>query len=264
MPDLNAVVVSYRTPQDLDDFLQSWGRVSDEVDATLTVSLVAPLGPDHAVVASALSSYLDPSKVVIKVWDDNVGYNIACNDAASKGDAPYLALFNADVVLEPGVLSACVLGLEDNPDWAVVGPRQVNKSNLLVCAGTVGPATNPHLRGWLNYDRGQYSDMRDDVVHVAGSVMFWRRQMWDELTLCPEFQEAAPGACGAMLPTNHYWGESYAMLHARRHGRRVAYLGTVRCIHKWHTASTTGKAPHITEDQQFFRRACDIHGIEHD
>lgn len=261
--DLAAAVVNYRTSGDVEDFLRSWTAVSGEVDAHLTIVNVCPLEEDEAVVSQAWQ-YLDHARTSIVAWRSNCGYNVACNRALARGASPYLACFNADVVLRPGVLRGCVDAIEEHSAWAVVGPRQVDDSNRITCAGTLGTPEHPEMRGWMQYDQGQFSDVRDDCVHVSGSAMFWRRSVWEELTECPQFQAAAPGATGALLPAQHFYGETWAMYHARAHGHRVGYLGTVVATHRWHRASPVGRAPNVAEDQAFFRRACQLHEMGHD
>lgn len=270
---LRAVVVNYRTAGDLAEFLQSWAECAGEVEATLIIANVCPLQADDEAAEVGLRAIelairrtrrMSRPSTFIWDYDTNVGYNLAVNEALERGSSPYLAAFNADVVLKPGVLKGCVDALAEHPDWAVVGPRQVDEQNRITCAGTFGTPEAPHMRGWMQNDAGQFSDTRDDCVHVSGSAMFWRRSVWDELTACPLFQEADPGAVGALLGALHFWGESFAMLHARAHGYSVAFDGRVTAIHKWHRSSPVGQAPHVAEDQAFFRKACDIHAIAHD
>lgn len=260
---LEVIVVSYRTPDDLFAFLASLDAIQDEIEFSLTVVNVDPTDDDKDVAARAnLDRYIE--------FPTNVGYATAVNEAASMSESPYLGIFNADVELWPGVLARCVEALEQNPTWGVVGPRQVDESNLITCAGTFGTLAEPKMRGWHEFDQGQYNDVRDDAVHVSGSAMFWRREAWDELTECPIFQSVAPGAKGALLPTKHLFEETAALYHCTMHGPqsgwRVAYLGTACCIHRWHRASPVGGFADqlYPESQAYFREFCDAHALPHD
>lgn len=266
MAELDVIVVSYRTPDDLRAFLKSVRPAMAEVGGcTLTVVNVCPTREDELTAVEEVP----PSKHLVSLvsWPENVGFNRAVNSAAAAlaPGAPYLAVFNADVMLRPGVFYESVKALKKNPDWAVVGPRQVNESNQITSAGTFGTIAEPRMRGWHEIDQGQFNDVRDDAVHVSGAAMFWRRSIWDELTRCPLFQDAVPGAVGAMLPTHHYHGETYAMAHAIAHGRRVVFDGSLPTIvHKWHTSSPVGGAVEMNMpvEKEEFERACRIHGID--
>lgn len=260
MAELQIIVINYQTPGDLKAFLDSFEAVRAEVDCTLTVVNVCPGPEDHEVVRRGYEN-----GVICDdgwTWLKNVGYNKAANHAASSGSGLYLAIFNADVELRPGVLAGCVAALEENPARAVVGPRQVDESNRITSAGTFGTIENPVMRGWHEYDNGQYADTRDDAVHVSGSAMFWRRSVWNELTACPQFQSAAPGALGALLSTcHHYYGETWAMAHALLHDYLVCFYGPAAAIHKWHRSSPVGGEVELRmpQEKEEFERALKAH-----
>lgn len=260
MADLDVVCVSYQTPTELDDFLASFREVADEVDCTLTVVNVCPTREDELVGVQGTEGL---KQTTLVSWTENIGFNHACNRAATAGNAPYLALFNADTELRAGVLANCVKALQSNPFWAVVGPRQVNEHNRITSAGTFGMIDDPRMRGWNEYDNGQFSDVRDDAVHVSGSAMFWRRSIWDELTWCPVFQEAVPGAVGALLHSHHYFGETWAMAHAISHSYNVVFWGPVAMVHKWHRSSPVGGPAELgmPGEKEEFERVCQAHGI---
>ncbi len=270
MAELDAIVCNFKTPGDLRSFLKSFRPARNEVGCTLTIVNVQPDPEDGLVSVEELWPGAQTEASIVS-WSDNLGFNRACNAAAATSrevPAPYLALFNADVILRPGALAHCVQALKDHPDWAVVGPRQVNESNQITSAGTFGTVTKPEMRGWHEIDRGQFNDVRDDAVHVSGAAMFWRRSIWDELTACPQFQEAAPGATGALLSTcHHFYGETFAMAHALSHGFKVVFDGSAPTIvHKWHRASRVGGEVELRmpEEKAEFERACRIHGINVD
>ena len=56
----------------------------------------------------------------------NLGFAIACNQAASLASGRYLLLLNTDVILNPGVISCLEQVLDANPDKAIVGPKLLN------------------------------------------------------------------------------------------------------------------------------------------
>lgn len=255
---LSAVVVNYRTSHDLEEFLQSWVKFAP-VDSDLTIVNVQPRSDDIEVADRYVGGSID-----YDFWRENVGYGVACNAAGSRKEGAVLAFFNADVVLTEGSLQACTEALLGNPEWAVLGPRQVSHEKKLTHAGIVGPTSQPKHRGWQQRDRGQYADVLDDVPTVSGAAYFIKRQVWDELCMCTVFQQIAPEATGAFLPTKHYWNETWTSYHVIAHGQyKVVYFGPVTIVHKWHRASPMGGwgEQNVGHDRAMFREACKVHGI---
>lgn len=257
---LDLVVCNYRTPADLEVFLASLADHPCFWPTSVTVANVAPCPADLDVVTRAASRLPELRHVT---FESNVGYARACNRAAHGGDGDVVAFFNADVVLRPDALTQCYEALRDHPRWGVLGPRQVNGQNRLVGCGIFGPPTQPAQRAWMQRDHGQCSAIREDALTVSGSAYFLRREVWEELTSCPLYQDAAPGAQGAFLPTRHYYEETFCSYHARAHGYRVVFFGPVVITHHWHRASPPGGEADrgMGRARELYRRACDIHGI---
>lgn len=271
MQGLDAVVVNYRTPEDLRRFVDSWLEHQPEIPARLRIINVAPLEADSAVACE----YIDPGYVEVIEYFDNIGYGRACNLGAQRHHGngfDVIALFNADVELTPEAVQTCYSALTSNESWGVLGPRQVDDHRRLVHGGIIGPGTAPLHRGWREADRGQYSDVLDDVPTVSGSAYFIKRSVWVELKCCSVFQlatlgDTSPGArSGAFLATPHYYEETWCSYHARAHGYRCVYFGQVTITHGWHKASPVGgwAEQQFAASQAMFRRACDLHGIDHD
>lgn len=269
MKGLDAVVVNYRTPDDLRRFVESWlSHQPEDISARLRIVNVAPMPADSEVA----SRYIDPGFVDVVEYFDNIGYGRACNLGAQRdhGDGfDVIALFNADVELTPKAVQACYSALMSDDSWGVLGPRQVNDQKRLVHAGIIGTGAAPRHRGWLQVDYGQYSDVLDDVPTVSGSAYFIKRSVWVQLKCCSRFQlatlgDTSPGArSGAFLATPHYYEETWCSYHARAHGWKCVYYGEVTITHFFHRASPTGG----WADQQMyrsraqFREACELHGI---
>lgn len=257
---IDLVVVNYHTPEDLDRFLASLEANPPIGDATLTIVEVDSEDYTHEFT-----------------WDHgrrsgqtigtatNVGYGIACNLAATHGSLPHVAFFNADVEVTAGAIDACVQALYEHPECAALGPRQVDSARRIRHAGIFGVPTAPRHRGWNEIDVGQYLDVLPAVT-VSGSAYFVRRHVWDELTNCARFREVAPEALGAFLPTPHYYEETWFSYHARAHGYEVLYFGQATVIHQWHRASPVGgwAEQQMPVSREYFRAACDHHGIPHD
>jgi hypothetical protein len=175
----------------------------------LTIYNVAPTEAD-AVVAKAAQEQDGTIRVISS--EENTGYARACNFAASFGcDHDVLGLFNADIILTPDSVDECVTALLSQPDWAVLGPRQVDSKGRITHAGIVGTQAAPRHRGWHRADRGQFTDVLDDVPTVSGAAYFIKRHVWDELTSCPIYRRSAPEALGAFLPTKHFHEETFCL-----------------------------------------------------
>lgn len=255
---IDIVVVNYKTPADLRQFLESLAANRPTVPATLTVVDV-----EAAAYEGGLTGPGIPARWLVTA--DNIGYARACNMGASAGEHDVIALFNADVEVTAGSIDRCHDALLAEDDWAVLGPRQVDRAGRLRHAGIFGTLAHPSHRGWAEPDVGQYVDVREAVT-VSGSAYFCKRAVWGQLTSCPLYQDMAPGAQGAFLPTAHYYEETFCSYHAQSHGHIVVYLGSVTMTHKWHRASPlNGWADQqVAASRAYFRAACDHHGIEHD
>lgn len=255
---IDIVVVNYHTPNDLELFLDSLNRHPPKCPATLTVIdvEVEPLVQEFAWAGGAGAA--------IGVAN-NIGYARACNYGASRGTHDIIALFNADVAVTAGAIDACHDELANNDNWGVLGPRQIDHNRRIRHAGIFGTHTNPSHRGWHEPDRGQHADVRSAVT-VSGSAYFVKRRVWNELTRCPLYRDIAPDAQGALLPTHHYYEETWCSYHAWAHGYSVIYLGTTTIIHKWHQASPVGgwAEQQMPASRDYFRSACDHHGIPRD
>lgn len=254
---IDLVIVNYQTPDDLGICLRSLDQYGSTMDATLTVVDVGTedretslpwAGGDGTLVGVA----------------DNVGYASACNLAAARGRAETIGFFNADVEFTAD-LPDCHSAFSEHPDWAILGPRQIDGQHRIRHAGIFGTQAAPRHRGWSEPDVNQYRDVRDAVT-VAGSAYFIRRSIWDDLTACPLYQDIASEPKGAFLPTAHYYEETWLSYHAAAHGHRVIYFGSATLVHQWHRASPLGgwADQQMSVSRDYFRAACDHHGIDHD
>lgn len=265
-PLFDLVAVAYRAPLETGRFFESLQGV--EAPFTLTVvnndienSSTSRLVEQWQERASAIPTCVGTS--LIK-WPHNPGYARACNEGAAYGDAPYLALLNCDIQFFPGVLTQIAGHFNEHADVGVIGPRTRTSDGRLTHAGIIEQRGRDQHRFWLAPDQGQAHDIID-VPTVSGATYFVRRQMWEELTACPNYQEVAPLALGAFLPTQHFFEETWCSYHAWAHGWKVRYLGTTTMIHEWHRSSSPG-APESSgkfqESREYFLRACRAHGIE--
>lgn len=257
-PGIDVVVVNYRTPDDLDGFLNSYATQLSEVPTTLHVADVDPLEPYDG-------KYNDDS-ARWTTFDTNVGYSGACNELSTHGNREIIAFFNADTELFDYTLDECYAALKENEGWGIVGPMQVDQQGQITHAGTEGGFSHARPRGFRTKRISKYRDVIECPT-VFGSAYFIKRQCWNELTQCPIYQASYPEVAGAFLPTPHYYEETWCSYHAFWHGWRVVYLGTSIMLHKWHRASPVGgktEREYMPKSRDMFRTMCDSHGIPHD
>lgn len=203
------------------------------------------------------------------MFNENVGYSMACNHLATIGDSPIIALCNADIWLQTADAEAMLQSFaETGAD--ILGPKQRDEKGLIRHGGIFGTNERPKFRGWAEYDPSDvaYRD-RVEAVTVSGSAYFIKRSVWNSLTDDAEYRKLVPEAVGAFLPTPMFYEETWCSYFARHRGYKVMYDGSVSIGHTWH--STLGKAENranrdkwVQESRAMFRTACDFHGIERD
>ncbi len=251
---IDIIVVNYRTPNDLDRFIESFRKTAPS-NAILTVVDVDPIvAYDYRRVPGDL----------IRLPQNN-GYSYALNTAVAMTSGEVLGLFNADVVLLEGTIEKCAQALSEHDDWANLGPLQYDSKGLVTHGGILGTQSAPTQRGWHKRLSDDFREVRDDAVMVMGSAYFTKRTVWDELTNCPIYKEIFPDATGAFLPTFLYYEETGHSYHSAAHGYKNVYYGLAECIHEWHgSIKVHGDNRAFHESQKLFRAFCDAHSIDHD
>lgn len=263
---MHCVVVNYRTPRDLEFFLNSWLQFAPS-NATLSVVNVDPLEEDRQVSYRWYPVMVDQGCHVD--WlntSTNVGYGSACCLGVEGRDSEVYGFFNADTKLTSGVLEEMEQALLSNDEWGLIGPRQVDSRGRITHGGILGTNTAPYQRGWQELDRGQYTEVIEDAVSVMGSAFLVKRACWDELHNCRTFREVHPDAPGAFLPTFLYYEETWMAVHARSHGWKAVYYGPRTMIHQWHESikNLPRERDFFRESRKIFRETCKHHNIEYD
>lgn len=263
---LHVVIVNYRTPKDLDLCLKSLAENRPTIDYMVTV--VDNDRTDETSTVVSRHATQDGHPMFVYVTNENIGYARACNQAGLGGH-DVAGFFNADVEFTPGILDTCHNALMDNPDWGVLGPRQVDRTGRITHAGIFGSSSKPILRGWRK--RGDdYKDVDEYAISVSGSAYFVKANVWEELNDCWMYEKGLAELGlpheGAFLPTPHYYEETWLSYHCRAHGWKVVYWGADTMIHQWHQASRVGGDADkmMPRSRELFRRMCDIHGLAHD
>lgn len=200
---------------------------------------------------------------------NNVGYARACNSLAASSSGEIIALCNADIWMYASDIYHIDQIFKNNNDIHLLGPKQRDEIGRITHGGIFGTLEAPQHRGWRQSDPDDILyRSRERAVTISGSAYFIRRNVWDDLTKCQQYQDVAPNALGAFLPTKHYWEETYCSYHAQAHGYNVFYEGAVSIGHSWHASSPiNGPMDHpdvIEESRSTFRNACDYHNIPHD
>lgn len=270
---IDIVVTNYRTPGDLQAFLESLDAYPPSCPWELWVCNVQPKDRDHCLGVN-WARKTDGHHVT---YYENAGYGRSCNHAASRGSREVVVFFNADVVLTENALDECYQALLSHEDWGVLGPRQVNEHGLLTHVGIFGSNQQPHFgedgKGWKEVATDtNFMGVNDAAISVAGSAYFMRREAWSEITSLPGYQEwlienNLPRPWGALLPTPLYFEDMFASLVARSQGWKVVYLGTTTIIHRWHKAiEAAGEEPteKYVAAREMFRSVLDRLGIEHE
>lgn len=252
MTGLDIVVVNFKTPHDLTELLNSIAANPPTCEYTTTIVNVTPdslsmkIGDDPKWDATHMST------------ETNFGYNRAVNLAGSVGQHDVIVAMNADVQVPAGGFDECAAALRAHPEWGILGPRQIDKQRRLTAAGIF----NDKHRGWREYDRGQYVDVRPDASMVAGSIVFHHRAVWDLLTQCDLEHASDRAGTGPWLATaRHYYGDKWLASHCTAHGYACCYYGPSTWLHKWHQATTIGGYGEMnaSHDENQYLKALSIH-----
>lgn len=258
--------MSYEAIAETQAFLRSF----NSVDIRFSLIIVDNKSPDPRMATvleesvASIREMTNCTSASVVMNSTNVGYARACNAGASLGNAPVIALLNCDVQWLPGSSRLVYERFMEHPRLGVLGPRTTTSSGEITHAGITKKdnGSDAH-RWWMARDES----LGRDFIHVptvSGATYFVRRSMWEDLTDCPQYQEIAPDAEGAFLPTRHYFEETFCSYHAREHGWDVAYDGSINMIHEWHKSSPVGGIGEQAwkQSEEFFLRACNEHGID--
>lgn len=258
---VDVVVVNYRTPDLLIKFVESYRFQSSKVDSELIIVDVDPT-PDGE---DQVKQYLSKLDFKFQYWflDYNAGYSGACNFASASCTGDVIAFFNADTQLHDTTLDDVYCVLMANDAYGIAGPKQIDSRGRITHAGIFGTNTKPELVGFRSRDVGRFSEVRDDAVSVSGSAFFVKRHVWDRIASM--LRMIYPNAQGAMLPTKHYYEETFVSYMARHLGYKVVYVGSTIMIHEWNQSGQNAPVNKLAaESRKQFREALDHFGVEHD
>ena len=262
MTKLDICIVNYNTVDKLKRLLET----VNQSDPALWNVYVA----DNASTDGS-QKFLEDNQATYNItqtfYNENIGFAKACNQLAAVSNNEIIGLFNADVWMYPNHVAMLLNTFAEHPNIHIMGPKQRNEKGAIVHSGIFGSLEQPKHRGWQEFDEHDrmYRDLHRCVT-VSGSAYLIRREVWNDLTGCPIYQERTK-ADGAFLPTPHYYEETWCSYHAAAHGYEVWYDGRMPSLgHTWHASSNVGGTAdaQFPVSQKMFREMCDAHNIPHD
>jgi GT2 family glycosyltransferase len=135
MISLSIIIVNYRSWTRLDACLKS---IADQERDGVEVIVV----DNHSDDGQAHSFISMHPKVRFILQNTNAGFAQACNKGAKEATGSWLLFLNPDTILQPDNLNKLLEKAEANPEWKLIGIRQLNDQ---------GKDTHPHgifLKWW--------------------------------------------------------------------------------------------------------------------
>ncbi len=148
---------------------------------------------DNGSSDASLDFLADATDVDLVRAGANLGFGVACNRGAKRGDSPYVLFLNPDAALFPGSLTYAISHLENpmNQTIGILGVQLVDESGSVqrTCARvpkpsnwlvksfgliTLLPKLDLHCKDW------DHGDSRI-VDHVMGAFFFVRRNLFNRL-----------------------------------------------------------------------------------
>jgi N-acetylglucosaminyl-diphospho-decaprenol L-rhamnosyltransferase len=189
----------------------------------------------------------------------NLGYGSAANRGVAATTAPYILVANPDLEVIPGAISRLAVVLDDDPNWALVGPLIRTPQgdrypsarrfpSLLDAAGhAVLGIVAPNNRFTRAYQRSDLDAAGPDVREVdwvSGACFLVRRRAFDEV--------------GGFDESYFMYAEEVDLCwRLHRRGWRVAYDPGVEVVHA--QGLSTGRRPFrmiVEHHRSLWRFAC--------
>ncbi len=209
---IDIIIINYNTKDYLSDCLQSIKKFSGNIN-DYRVWVV-----DNASSDGSVELIKNHSDFVNGIYNqENRGYGPACNQGISAGSGNYIFLLNSDILVTNKWLPPLITTLSSS-GVAVVGPRLVNPSGLLVGVGVVGTNAHPLFRGWNEPNEPDRYNKQLEVLSVGGACMGIKRELIPKLGLFDEHYF-------------HYFEETDYCYNARFHGYKIIYCPESTVIH---------------------------------
>ncbi len=147
---------------------------------------------DNGSSDNSLILFKDKIKNLI-INNKNIGFGKACNQAFDQSNADYILLLNPDTLSEPSVLEKLVAFLEENREYGVTGPAQIDKNGKVLRTCGRFPTFKTALFEVLGFSKifpriftpvpimTDWDHLQSkDVDHVMGSYMVIRKSILDK------------------------------------------------------------------------------------
>jgi len=229
MSEVDVLIVTYGGANDLPECIRA---VRSQGDAIGRVLVIDNASPDDTLTAAR-----DLTGVEVVANTDNRGYATAMNQGLRLSSAEFVLSLNADCVMEPGYVGACVAALDEDPHAAAATGLLVLPDGRVDSTGfTLSSA------GWAQ-ERGRHCDPAETAglgapFGVSGAAALWRRSALDELGPDPWWEWLFV-----------YWDDVELCWRAQRRGWRFAFVSAARATHR-RGADT---APTVFVESQSFR-----------
>jgi GT2 family glycosyltransferase len=148
----------------------------------------------------------------------DLGYAESLQQAFEWADTPLLLALNADVEFPQEDITPLLELFDQHPRLGVLGPRQRDSRGFLTHCGITTLGSTDGGRHFSELDQGQATEPYAPVAQVSGSVMFIRREAWQDVG---EFHG---------YPRLYYEDAGLCLRMARRDWR-VAYSGRLTFTH---------------------------------
>ncbi len=210
---VDIIIINHNTKDYLSDCLQSIKKFSGNTD-DYRVWVV-----DNASSDGSVELIKNRGDFVNGIYNQkNRGYGPACNQGISSGTGNYIFLLNSDTIVTDKWLPPLINGLSSS-GVAVVGPRLVNPSGLLVGVGVVGTNAHPVFRGWNEPNEPDRYNKQLEVLSVGGACMGIKRELIPQLGFFDEHYF-------------HYFEETDYCYNARYRGYKIIYCPASTVIHQ--------------------------------
>jgi GT2 family glycosyltransferase len=220
---VDIVVVSYQCSNILVECVSSLSR---QTKVPHNIWVVDNASTDNAA-KQVLTTLGTLPNVHCKILPENIFYGPAANVGIDLGTAPYVGVFNNDILVPPGY-DQLYWYLWRNPDVGVIGPKLVNTRNLLVGTGVTNTKLYHTVRGMGQPDKPGLYDKVEDVIYVGGSALFFPREVLNKLKERDKY---------VFDPGFQFYFEDYdCCLRIRQLGYKVQYAPLATLIHH-HEAS---------------------------
>jgi len=178
-PEVSVVIVTHNGAEWVERCLRA--LLVDAAPEVSTEVVVVDSASD-AATREVLARWSD--RVVLDLWDENIGFARGCNRGAELATGRRVLLLNPDAVVRPGAVDALVRALDADPGAGIMGGRTVRPD------GTLDPSScwgAPTLWSWFCFATGLSTAFKGSRLLDPESLGRWQRDTYrrvDVVTGC--------------------------------------------------------------------------------